>query len=170
MNKEVVNLIAGIVVPLVTLFIGLGLSYRHGGMPFVWKGYGIGQTMIGAYFIPICIMMLLAGQISAYALENMETINRLIDGSYGIWGALGIGVFAPSLSGYPEVERMWDNPAISRLPLITYFISSRIVNLQTSLFFIPFLGWRLSAIMFSVCLTLCVVVTIIFQVASVIRS
>ncbi len=168
-SKDIVGLISGLVVPLLVLIVGIVISYRHGGVPFVWKGYQMGLGMIGAYFLPICIMMLIAGQISAYAMENMATINKLIDGSYGLWGALGIGIFAPSLSGYPEVERMWDNPAVSKLPMYAYFVASRTVNLQTSLFFIPFLGWRLSAVMFGVCMAVCVALTLVLQIISWLR-
>lgn len=164
------GLISGIGIPVVILLAIMLVNYQQeGGMENVWKGWYGGTGMMGNYLIPIAIMMLIAGQMSIIAETHAEKVSEFLSGGHGIWGAFGIGIVIPNMSGYTQVDKLWINgDTVLRIALVGFFISSRMLNLQTSLFFLPILGWRLSGIMYSVCLLIGIICTGVIQFISLV--
>lgn len=167
MDKNLIGLISGIGIPVLILLAIMQVNYQQGGMESVWKGWYGGTTMMGNYVIPIAIMMLIAGQMAAIAETHSAKVNEFLSGAHGIWGAYGIGIVIPNMSGYAQVDKLWsDGGTALRIALVGFFISSRMLNLQTSLFFLPILGWRLSGIMYGVCLCIGILCTTAIQLIS----
>jgi hypothetical protein len=166
-DKNLVGFLSGIGVPALILFAIVLVNYQIGGMTAVWKGYQGGIGMIGGFTLSICIALLIAGQMNVLVDIYAEQVNQFLRGAHGIWGAFGIGIVVPNMSGYSQVDQLWsESGLLLKFSLVGFFLSSRMLNLQSSLFFLPILGWKLSGIMYGVCFVVALVCTAAIQIIS----
>ena len=82
---------------------------------------------------------------------------EFLGGKHGVWGAAAAGVVAPTLSTYPIVQDLWQQKAVSLGVVMSVVVSTRLLNIQSVLFFLPFLGWQLTLISIGVGIALTIV-------------
>jgi hypothetical protein len=167
MSKDASNLAATVGFPLVILAILMVVNGQQNGGEAVWKGYRMGLAILGGFMPSILLAMLIAGQMNIMIEALSHRVTEFLGGTHGIWGAFGIGIVIPNMSGYTEVEKFWNAADLPlKVVLAGFFVSSRMLNLQTSIFFLPMLGPRLSLIMFGICLVIGIAVVLVLQLLS----
>jgi hypothetical protein len=140
------NIVGNLVVPF---FIFLALAIWNGiegGSAAVLQGYAVSLNMLIGIALVILIAFLITGQAQVLVTRHMPTVLEFLNGKHGIWGSTGAGIITPTLSAYPIVEELWRKGLAPIGVILSIILTTRLLNFQTMLFFLPFLGWNLTII------------------------
>jgi len=156
MQKGSQSVILGLIVnvlPLVVITVVLlGLNLKSDGWGLALKGLdNAWKTTLK--FSPVLVFMCLAmGQSDVLINRHRDAIKQGMSGEGGLLASFMAGIFSPgSLSGLPIVKVMWEE-GFPKVSLVVFLIASTVINLQTMLMRAPFMGWRIAAIQYGICL------------------
>jgi hypothetical protein len=161
-----IKFISNIGVPFVILTLFTFWNWKEGGVGAVAFGAQITYKMVMGILIVLAISFLIAGQATAIITRHSADIVPFLKGKHGIWGSVGAGIVMPSMGSFPVVTDLWNRGILSYGSLALILLATRLINFQTVLFFMPFLGWQLTLISVGIggaVILLAVLVTKIFQ-------
>jgi hypothetical protein len=138
------NVIGNLVVPFLLFVILAGWNGLEGGSGEVLKGFTISYKMILGVALAVILAFLITGQAQMLIGRHMAKVLEFLNGKHGVWGSAGAGILAPQLTVYPEAEKLWRGGAASLGVIFTIVLATRLLNFQSVLFFLPFLGWNLT--------------------------
>jgi hypothetical protein len=106
------------------------------------------------YFLMILIIVsplaLIAGQVKVMYGKNPETVRKVISGKFGIYKALAVGIFVPGgMAAGPVFQEEWKKGG-TRFAILVLLLASTMLNWTGIFTRLPFLGWRITALMFGV--------------------
>lgn len=140
------SIVGNVIVPFIIFIVLAVWNGMEGGSAAVMQGIQYtGRMMVGVAIV-ILIAFLITGQAQMLVGRHMPKVIDFLNGKHGIWGAAGAGMIAPTMSAYPVVQGLWQAGTAPIGVLLTIILTSRIINFQTVMFFLPFLGWRLTLI------------------------
>ena len=135
---------SNIVVPLIILLAFTFWNWKEGGVGAVLSGFGLTFKMMLGIAVVLVISFLIAGQASVIIGRHMAEITQFLKGKHGVWGSVGAGVVMPTIGTYPVIQDLWNKGILSYGNLALVLLTGRLLNFQTALFFLPFLGLQLT--------------------------
>jgi uncharacterized membrane protein YraQ (UPF0718 family) len=148
------------------LFICLAFwNYHEADANAVVKGLLAAEGMAKSVVISIFISFLVAGQMQVLITRHKDVVVGYLNGKNGIWTSAGVGVVTPSLSAFPIAQDLWEKGLAPLGVILAVIVASRLLNVQTMLFFLPYLGWKLSLV--SIAASIAVVVVFVFAVKAI---
>jgi hypothetical protein len=146
MNAKLIGVIGNLIIPFL-IFLGLAVwNWKEGGTDAVLKGFTFSGNMLLGVAVVVIIAFLITGQAEVIAIRHVVQIKEYLNGQHGIWGAAAAGIFAPTMSSFPFMEKLWGEGKAPLGVVLSVVISARLLNFQNILYFIPFLGSGLTAI------------------------
>ncbi len=138
--------ISNIGIPFVILMLFAFWNWKEGGIEAVTFGAQITYKMVVGILIVLVISFLIAGQATAIIGRHAADIAPFLKGKHGLWGSIGAGIVMPTMGSFPVVTDLWNKGILSYGSLALILLAARLINFQTVLFFLPFLGWQLTLI------------------------
>jgi uncharacterized membrane protein YraQ (UPF0718 family) len=140
------NVIGNVIVPFVLFLILVIWNGLEGGSTAILQGFTATYKMLLGVAIVVIIAFLITGQVQVLVGRHMTTVVEFLNGRHGVWGSTGAGIITPTLSVYPVVQELWQKGLAPIGVILSVIITARLLNFQTILFFLPFLGWELTLI------------------------
>jgi hypothetical protein len=164
-RSKMVSTLASYAILLVIVGAIMYLNARSGGWDQVKNGFFAGGKQ-ALKFTPLLMIIFIAmGQADVLIQKHDTEIKEGMSGERGLMASFVAGALSPgSIAGLKPAQEMWEVGGYNKRAIFIFILASMLVNVQTTVMRGGFMGWKLTVIMYGVCLAMGLSVLLAFWI------